>query len=811
MRSGLLFTLILCLGLPAWAASPEISQGNPSTANPSRYEVLAYQEDFESGAAGWTHYDGTISPNNWHVHDYDGTQGNVWWMGDPALASGDNIGGYYNHQYLVLDTPARIISTANATLTFKMRLGLEDPSPSGDYDGWDSANIRISTNGGSTWSVIMGIPAYHYNNSYAFGYEHGEGMGIPAWGGMVTNWTTATFDLAAYVGQSVKIRFAFASDPATSTVDQPNMFGFMVDDISFGGYTNNGVDDGQMTFSSLVPLGGDLWHLATEASAPSPSHVMKNQNAAGSYNNNMRNYLLSPSITLPASGAIRADFQIMGSFSGPGTFPDAEYWGWEISVDNGSTWNAMSNPYANPNGNNYVYSDVPTGWSSMTESFNLNGMISDFAGQSVKFRWFFSSNATAAQGSGIMIDDFKILNDIVLPAPTELTAIQIGTNVSLSWISPVDGVSGHNIYRDQIMISQVSNTTFNYVDMNVDAGMHSYYVTAMYGTNESMPSNSAQVTVLTPGYTELQYDDGSSEMGLNVGYSHQMAVYYNHGSELILKYAKVYLHNFSPSSLIVRAKDVGADGMPGDNLAQVQYPVSSQVQGWNYILFPEIEIPDGAFYLSILEIPNPSSIGLDTDNSGHSFVNMGSNAGWTAYTAGEIMIRAIVETSSNEITQNISLTGGWNLVSLNVSPSDHTLPTLLAPISSQIQQVKGTEGIYIPGNPYSTLSALTDGKAYNIQVNSNATCSITGTQIPFDTTLALSEGWNLTAYLPQNPMEVATAMQSISNWLQQVKGSDGVYIPGNPYSSLSTMYPGKGYWIQLTGAHDLIYPYGRAV
>jgi hypothetical protein len=180
-------------------------------------------------------------------------------------------------------------------------------------------------------------------------------------------------------------------------------------------------------------------------------------------------------------------------------------------------------------------------------------------------------------------------------------------------------------------------------------------------------------------------------------------------------------------------------------------------------------------------------------------------------TVGEWPNSFFVIYASTGVTQSIPLLSGWNLVSLNVSPSDHTLPTLLAPISSQIQQVKGTEGIYIPGNPYSTLSALTDGKAYNIQVNSNATCSITGTQIPFDTTLALSEGWNLTAYLPQNPMAVATAMQSISNWLQQVKGSDGVYIPGNPYSSLSTMYPGKGYWIQLTGAHDLIYPYGRAV
>ena len=64
----------------------------------NRYEVVAWQEDFESGAEGWTHHDGSVSPNNWHIYDAGGAQGQVWWMGDPALAQGNNIGGYYNHQ-----------------------------------------------------------------------------------------------------------------------------------------------------------------------------------------------------------------------------------------------------------------------------------------------------------------------------------------------------------------------------------------------------------------------------------------------------------------------------------------------------------------------------------------------------------------------------------------------------------------------------------------------------------------------------------------------------------------------------------------
>lgn len=813
----------------------------------NRYEVVAWHEDFESGAEGWTHHDGSISPNNWHIYNAGDAQGQVWWMGDPALAQGTNIGGYYNHQYLVLDTPARTLAAGNATLTFKMAVALEEVGGTGQYNGWDSFNIRVSTDNGTTWTVIptnVITPAYDFTSSYAFGFEFGEGPNIPGWGGTHAAWTNVTANLSSYVGQSVKIRFAFASDPAYSTGNEAGLFGVMVDDIAFGGYTNNGTDDGQMTWASLVPVGGDIWHIATDASAPSPTHIMKCQNASGSYNTNMLNYLTSPLITLPPSGDIRADFMIMGGFDDPDEFPQVDYWGWEISPNDGTTWYAMSNPYGSPTGTNYVYADAPDVWASMTASYSLDGIISDYAGQDIRLRWYFRSDADTPDGIGIMIDDVKIYNDIFIAAPENLAATVEGNNVTLTWSAPGTGgggeagwlhydgensgnaigtnsvadfdvaakwdavgdygispwvgmqitkmmifpaeptsvcsyalriwtggsadlaydqaitptagqwneivlttpftipaqtqimagyrcntqgghpagcdagphvngygnmirfnnvwsplvnlgsnltynwniriwvqdangkeyeitsypnnvqdvcdgllasngvrqnrdVTNYKVFRDGVQIDQIDGTLLTYTDMNVEGGIHTYHLTAMYGNYESEASNIATAFVLPEMHIELMHDDGTAEEGFSVGSTKQMAVKHSYHQEVDVKFVKVYVHTLGTAGIIVRVYDNdGANGMPGTQLVQYQYPAASVVEGWNYIALPSdppIRVDDGDFYVAILETANASHIGLDTSSNQYSYKKITTE--WEPVTTGEIMLRAIVDYS----------------------------------------------------------------------------------------------------------------------------------------------------------------------
>jgi len=95
-------------------------------------------------------------------------------------------------------------------------------------------NLRISTNGGTTWTVVPTTaltPAYDRTSLYSFGFQHHEGPNVPGWCGASNTWHQELVNLSAWAGQSVKLRFAFASDPSYSTPDNPAMFGWQVDNV----------------------------------------------------------------------------------------------------------------------------------------------------------------------------------------------------------------------------------------------------------------------------------------------------------------------------------------------------------------------------------------------------------------------------------------------------------------------------------------------------------------------------------------------------------------------------------------------------
>lgn len=437
MKKNLLFVLaFLLIATTSFATSFTSAKVNDlSNERDTRLEEVTYLDDFE-GTNEWTTLDETEATQGWHNYTEGGANGEVWWMGD------EELGGYVDVLYLVLDTPSIDVTAGNSTLTFDMNYAVEAPGGTGDYNGWDGSNIRISTDG-ENWTVIEGTPAYNCTSMYSFGTSHNEGVGVPGWGGSTDGWVEASYDLSSYVGQTVQIRFAFASDPAYNTGDDEDLFGIKIDNIALGTFSNDGSADATMTASSLVPLGGDIWNIADIGNAAfSGSKVYSLQNDEGTYNPNLLNSLISPEITLPSEGEITASYQLMGAFADADADANdlslIEYMGYEISIVGEPIWYAMSNPYGDATGSNYVYSSVSDIWAPVVESYTgLDGRIDDYAGEDVQFKIYFRSDSDTPDGTGIMVDDFTVSRNIYLPNPSNFVAEVNGTEVDLSWDAPL--------------------------------------------------------------------------------------------------------------------------------------------------------------------------------------------------------------------------------------------------------------------------------------------------------------------------------------------------------------------------------------
>jgi murein tripeptide amidase MpaA len=192
-----------------------------------------------------------------------------------------------------------------------------------------------------------------------------------------------------------------------------------------------------------------------------------------------------------------------------------------------------------------------------------------------------------------------------------------------------------------------------------------------------------------------------------------------------------------------------------------------------------------------------------------------STSGYTTQTFSNVVISAGQKTTLNAVfgivtpTLSIPLTTGWNCISLNVLPADLTLPNVFAGVSANLLQVKDASLSYAPGvNSYfNTLGSLVTGKGYWVNMSAPATLSVTAPAVNTTATaISLNQGWNLVAYLPQAASAVSSALTSVSAYLQEVRYLDTFYIPGGGGNTLSTMSPGKGYWIKVSQACTLTYP-----
>ncbi len=177
----------------------------------------ARHDAVDADPAGWTH--GGLS-NQWHVSARESYSGPFsWFCGDEQGA------GYNNYMDASLYTPPVPLG-GDARLRFMHWAEMEyDGRPGFANYYWDGAVVEISRNGGVTFESIAPVGGYPYritpNDASPFAYHR------PCLGGMTGGWEAVEFDLAAYAGETVQVRFRFGTDGYVTSR------GWFVDDITF--------------------------------------------------------------------------------------------------------------------------------------------------------------------------------------------------------------------------------------------------------------------------------------------------------------------------------------------------------------------------------------------------------------------------------------------------------------------------------------------------------------------------------------------------------------------------------------------------
>ncbi|MBI2353618.1 MAG: choice-of-anchor D domain-containing protein [Deltaproteobacteria bacterium] len=152
---------------------------------------------------------------------------------------------------------------------------------------------------------------------------------------------------------------------------------------------------------------------------------------------------------------------------------------------------------------------------------------------------------------------------------------------------------------------------------------------------------------------------------------------------------------------------------------------------------------------------------------------------------------------------SITLSQGWNLISLPVQPSQTAVGSLLGALG--YRNLWGYTGgawrMYDPANPiFSDLSEMAAGNGYWIYATGPATLQVQGSAA--DKSVSLASGWNLVGFSATAAQDVGQATSAIGPNLDKVwgfrNGAWQLYDPANPiFSDLATLEPGRGYWIKM--------------
>ena len=186
-----------------------------------------------------------------------------------------------------------------------------------------------------------------------------------------------------------------------------------------------------------------------------------------------------------------------------------------------------------------------------------------------------------------------------------------------------------------------------------------------------------------------------------------------------------------------------------------------------------------------------------------------------------ICLGACAFESRADSTAQLTLTNGWNLISLPLQPADTRITTVLASIRGAYNAVwTYSNGHWYGFNPsvpgLDDLTNLEAGQAYWIDMRKIAVLKITGLPpVNAANDLAgrnLTPGWNLLGYSSSRSNNASDAFSVMASQLDLAAADAGsgsgwlVYQPGNSNNTLGALPPYRGVWAHVNTNSSWIAP-----
>jgi len=158
--------------------------------------------------------------------------------------------------------------------------------------------------------------------------------------------------------------------------------------------------------------------------------------------------------------------------------------------------------------------------------------------------------------------------------------------------------------------------------------------------------------------------------------------------------------------------------------------------------------------------------------------------------------------------QILAIESGWSGVSTWMEPDQTDIEYIMAPVIDELVVMYNlTEGIFSPEFNLNTINNWNYKSGYIMKVNDGASLNICGSE-PENKDINLMAGWNVIPVLSNENVPVEMVFDEIGDNLVIVKEIAGyqIYYPEFSINSLSSLIPGKAYFVKVLESCTISYP-----